>query len=160
MSDNETLHFKIGLSGSSKTKHPRFKISVNDTEFVNAELKNDANQTEYFEFDVSVVEGPNKLIIEFVNKTDSDTVLDADGNIVQDLLLNIDSVEIDDIELGSLMWSLSEYRPNYPEKYKTKMLQSGQDLNESIKNCVNLGWNGQWILPFDSPAYIWLLENL
>jgi hypothetical protein len=160
MSDQETLHFKIGLSGSSKIKHPKFKISVNDTVFVDAELKNDVNQTEYFEFDVSVDVGNNNLIIELVNKSDSDTILDSNGTIVEDLLLNIDSIEIDDIDLGSLLWTSSEYRPNYPEHYKIKMSQSGQNLNESIKNCVNLGWNGRWILPFDSPFYIWLLENL
>jgi hypothetical protein len=160
MSDSETLHFKIGLSGSSQVKHPRFKILVNDTEFVNGELTGGANETEYFEFDALVAEGENSLIIEFNNKAVHDTVMDSNGTIIQDLLLNIDSVEIDEIDTGSLLWTASKYQPNYPEMYKIKTAQSGQELSESITNCVNLGWNGRWSLSFTSPYYIWLLENL
>ena len=160
MLDNETLHFKIGLSGSSQVKHPAFKILINDTEFVNSKLTGSKNKTEYFEFAAPVAEGKNSLIIEFNNKSVHDTIVDSNGNIIQDLLLNIDSVEIDEIDIGSLLWTASDYRPNYPEMYKLKTAQSGQELPESITNCVNLGWNGRWILSFTSPYYIWLLENV
>jgi hypothetical protein len=160
MSDKETLHFKIGLSGSSPKKHPKFKISVNDTSFVNGVLTKEANQTEYFEFDASVLDGENSLTIEFVNKTIYDTILDSDDNIIGDLLLNIDSIEIDEIDLGSLLWTASKYTPDYPENHKLRMSQSGNELPESLSNCVNLGWNGRWTLTFSSPFYIWLLENL
>ncbi len=160
MADKETLHFKIGLSGSSEIKHPKFKILVNDTEFVSAKLKNNVNQIEYFEFDALVDEGDNSLVIEFVNKSERDTILDSNGTIVEDLLLNIESVEIDDIDLGSLLWTSSEYYPIYPENYKIKMEDEGKTLDKQIANCVNLGWNGRWVLPFNSPFYIWLLEKL
>jgi hypothetical protein len=160
MSDKETLHFKIGLSGSSTKKHPKFKILVNDTSFVNGVLTKEANQTEYFEFDASVLDGENSLTIEFLNKTMYDTVLDHNDIIIDDLLLNIDSIEIDEIDLGSLLWTASKYMPNYPENHKLKMSQSGNSLPDCHSNCVNLGWNGQWILPFTSPFYIWLLENI
>jgi hypothetical protein len=87
-------------------------------------------------------------------------VIDSDGNIIQDLLLNIDTIEIDQIELGPLKWSLSEYYPEYPERYKSDVFRKGETLPESVNNCVNLGWNGTWKLPFTSPFYIWLLENI
>jgi len=160
MSDKETLHFKIGLSGSSTKKQPEFKISVNGSEIISDSLKNAPNQTEYFEFDVSLNEGDCSLVIELVNKLIADTTLDSNGNIIEDLLLNIESIEIDEIDLGSLLWSASDYKPIYPESYKLKIAEAGQELPVSVKNCVNLGWNGQWILPFTSPFYIWLLENI
>jgi hypothetical protein len=74
--------------------------------------------------------------------------------------LNIDSIEIDEIDLGSLLWTASKYYPNYPVVYKTKMQSEGVNLPELVDNCVNLGWNGKWTLPFQSPFYIWLLENI
>jgi len=160
MKEQETLHFKIGLSGSSDKKHPEFKIYVNENELVSGTLTSPANQVEYFEFDTVLDEGDCSLTIEFLNKSMYDTVLDVNGVIVEDLLLNIDSIEIDEIDLGSLLWTASDYRPDYPDKHKLKMAQSGQALEESVKNCVNLGWNGKWILPFTSPFYIWLLENI
>jgi hypothetical protein len=160
MPDKEILHFKIGLSKSSESKHPKFTISVNDTQFVNGALSGPANQTEYFEFDTEISEGECSIVVELLNKTIHDTVLDSDGNIVEDLLLNIDSIEIDEIDLGSLLWTASEYRPNYPDSYKTYMAELGQDLPEFLTDCVNLGWNGRWVLSFTSPFYIWLLENI
>jgi len=48
----------------------------------------------------------------------------------------------------------------YPERYKAEVFRRGDNLPDSVKNCVNLGWNGKWVLPFTSPFYIWLLENI
>ena len=160
MSDKETLHFKIGLSGSSRKKQPKFKILVNNTQFVNGVLTQDINQTEYFEFNAEMLDGENSLVIELINKTRYDTILDSNNSIIEDLLLNIDSIEIDEIDLGSLLWTASKYTPDYPENHKLSMANSGQELPEFVSNCVNLGWNGRWTLTFSSPFYIWLLENL
>lgn len=158
--DKETLHFKIGLSGSTAKKQPAFSISVNSNTMIDTVLTTAVNEIEYFEFDVEVQEGECSLVIEFKNKQDQDTVVDANGEIVDDLLLNINSIEIDEIDLGSLLWTTSSYRPIYPAIYKKNMEQQGNTLPESITSCVNLGWNGHWTLPFTSPYYIWLLENI
>lgn len=160
MSDKETLHFKIGLSGSSSKKKPKFIVSLNGQQYISSQIASDADVTDFFEFDAEINEGDCELTIEFVNKTVHDTVLDPAGNIIDDLLLNIESIEIDDIDLGSLLWTASDYKPNYPDVYKKQVANQGKELPESVKNCVNLGWNGKWILPFRSPFYIWLLENI
>jgi hypothetical protein len=154
--DQETLHFKVGLSGTSEQKHPEFLIAVDDTVLVEGTLTQGSNVTEYFEFDVSLTEEPHELQISFLNKESADTVKDADDNIVNDLLLNIDSIEIDDIDLGSLLWTASIYNPIYPESYTDQDQKNIKD----VLNCVHLGWNGTWRLPFICPFYVWLLENL
>jgi len=160
MEEKETLHFKIGLSGSSSRKQPEFRISVNGNKQVHDRLKGAANETEYFDFDLEIAEGENFIEIELLNKGFGDTTVDQDGNILDDLLLNIDSIEIDEIDLGALKWTLSDYQPVYPERYKAEVFRRGDNLPDSVKNCVNLGWNGKWVLPFTSPFYIWLLENI
>ena len=114
----------------------------------------------YKSFFILIVIDHRYRLVKFKNKTILDTVLDKDGNIISDLLLNIDSIEIDEMDLGSLLWTASNYVPNYPEKYKEKIAATGQTLSESVQNCVNLGWNGKWTLPFQSPLYIWVLENI
>lgn len=156
--EKENLHFRVGLS-STGTKLPEFKICVGNKEYVHRTLSAN-NAVEYFEFDAEITEGANSLDIAFLNKTVYDTKLDTSGNIVEDLLLNIDSVEIDEINLGSLKWTASVYSPLYPESYKQQVLSAGQQISNEVKNCVNLGWNGTWSLPFTSPFYIWLLENI
>jgi hypothetical protein len=160
MDEKETLAFKIGLSSTSDKKPTEFKISVNGTVVVHDKLSRPANETEYFEFNHEITEGDNTLEISLLNKGFGDTVLDPEGNIIGDMLLNIDSIEIDEIDLGSLKWTLSTYEPNYPERYRIEAQKRGEELSSSVKNCVNLGWNGTWKLPFTSPFYIWLLENI
>ena len=153
--EQEQLHFRIGLSGTSTKKQPEFKISIGNQQYLHQTLTVGPNEIEYFEFDIDANEGSNSLDIEFLNKTNNDTVLAVDGNIVDDVLLTINSVEIDEIDLGNLIWSASVYRPIYPAVYAAT-----QTLESELKNCVNLGWNGTWSLPFAVPFYIWLLENI
>ena len=160
MSDKENLKFRIGLSGSSKRKKPEFKILLNNNKMIHDSLKADTNVVEYFEFTVEVADGANTLEIELLNKSFGDTVLDTSGNILDDMLLNIESIEIDEIDIGTLKWTLSEYKPVYPPNYVRSQILEGNQLPQAVKNCVNLGWNGKWQLPFSSPFYIWLLENI
>lgn len=154
--NKETLHFKVGLSGTSDKKQPGFSIAVDGNILHQGVLTQAPNVTEYFEFDVSLTEEPHELQISLLNKEPADTVQDAQGNIVSDMMLNIDSVEVDEINLGSLLWSASVYNPSYPDSY----LDQEQKNVKDVTNCIHLGWNGVWRLLFASPFYIWLLENL
>ena len=158
--EKENLRFKIGLSGSSNRKQPEFVIKIDDEKLVHRKLTQSPNTVEYFEFEHTITEGPHLLKIELINKAFGDTVLDSEGNIIEDLLLNIESIEIDDIDLGALKWTLSVYEPKYPERYEREQNRQGKALPKQVQNCVNLGWNGVWQLPIESPFYIWLLEKI
>jgi len=156
----ENLNFKIGLSRSSAGKDPEFSIYVGNTEYYSGALSKQPNEIEYFQFDAEVDEGDSFIKIQFKNKSDSDTIKDLDGNIVQDLLLNIESIEVDEIDLRQMLWTHSEYKPQYPLSYVKEQKKQGILLEDTKKNCVNLGWNGSWSISFTSPFYIWLLENI
>ena len=101
----------------------------------------------YIEFTEDVIEDQEHVLeIRLENKTNADT-LTKDGEIVKDMLLNIDSIEIDEIELGEIKWNLSEFVADDPKR-------------ETLKRCVNLGWNGSYKLKFTTPFYLWLLESM
>lgn len=156
MSDTETLHFKIGLKSTSKHKKPLIKVLVSGNEFYNDYLNSLDGELQYIEFDASVAEGKNALQIILLNKESRDTILDNNGTIIEDLILEIDSIEIDEISIDNLKWTLSKYYPIYPIEYTDKIQKSVTEVLE----CVHLGWNGTWELEFDSPFYVWLLENI
>lgn len=159
----EKLHFKIGLSGVYWERKPQYTILINDkivsTGMINVSTgtfdkeskKIVYDEMQFEEFDADVPEGPCILKIRFENKTDLDVVKDDPTNenykIIKDMLLGIRSIEIDDVEMGNLIWSKSQFVPDDPR-------------HPILDNCVDLGWNGAWNLPFDSPFYIWLLENI
>jgi len=159
--ETENLKFRIGLSGTSPSKQPEFKLLINGSEKLHTTLTKDPGVTEYFEFDEELSEGDQTLTIQFLNKGYGDTVLDEKRNILSDLLLNIDSIEIDDIDLGPLKWTISEYCPEYSSAYVSEHLKmQAREPDKILKSCVNLGWNGTWSITFQSPFYIWLLENI
>lgn len=148
MSDKETLHFKIGLAGTYWNRRPAYSILINDTVVKQGTVETPSEEVFYIEFDHEVVEGDAALQIRLEGKEWQDTVQNEDKTaILKDMLLAIRSVEIDEINLGNLIYTRSTYTPD-------------DTAFPPIDNCVDLGWNGTWSLKFTSPFYIWLLENI
>ena len=147
--NSETLKFQIGVSGSYWDKKPAYSVSVDGVEQVSYIIAADTGVVEYAEFTLALAEdSPHLLEIKLLNKTDDDVVQSQDQTeIIKDMLLNIESISIDDIELGQLKWDESEFVAEDPDR-------------PTLKNCVNLGWNGSYRLKFSSPFYLWLLEKL
>jgi hypothetical protein len=143
--EQEILHFKIALSATLWDKLPEWSICIDDKQVCQGSVSSDKK---FIEFDHSLIEGSHTLSINLLNKTLNDTVENDDKTaIVKDMLLNIESVEIDEIDLGYLIYS------------KSKFVGTSR-ARPTLTKCVNLGWNGSWILPFDTPFYLWLLENM
>ena len=140
----ETLSFKIGLSGTFFNNVPAYSILVNRVKQASGKV---SEKTEVIEFSVALEEDQEHLLeIRLENKVNADTIIE-NGVIVKDTLLNIDSIVINDIEIGNSKWSLSEF--------------VADDIKRpTLTNCVNLGWNGSYRIRFSSPFYLWLLENM
>ena len=147
--NEEKLSFVVALSGTFWDRRPQFSIWLDDHLIIASEIASTAIQPVAFERTID--EGAHTLKIRLENKNNSDTVLE-NSEVIKDMLLNIDDIMIDDISLGNLLWS-AEYILDHPHEYK------GQTVTK-LDNCVNLGWNGTYILKFTSPFYIWLLEQL
>ena len=145
----ESLHFKIGLSGTYWSKRPQYSILVNQQLMLTSEISSVSGQIQYEEFTVSLPEDQeHELKICLTNKTNQDTLETSDKTaILKDMLLNIESIAIDDIDIGHLAWTTSEFLPQDPSR-------------PVLQQCVNLGWNGAYTLRFSSPFYLWLLERL
>ena len=150
----EKLHIKVGLSGTYWDRRPIYNILFNDQLLFTQEIKGNSDEVEYIEFDVEYSSETAVLKIQLVNKTSQDTLENEDKTaIVKDMLLNICSIEIDDIDLGQLPFKLSEYQPDSPVTFNGETTQL-------LRNCINLGFNGTWSLTWTNPLYIWLVENL
>lgn len=151
---SEKVHVKLGLSGTYWDRKPQYRVELNGVVLHEATIQADSNTVEYLEFDVEYLTSTASLSIVLLNKLPTDTVENADKTaIVKDMLLNIISVEVDEIDLGMIPFEQGVYTPNAPVVF------NGETTN-SLKNCLNLGWNGTWTLTWNNPFYIWLLENI
>lgn len=148
--EQESLEFAVTVSGTYWDKKPQFSIWIDNKVIIQTEISSDALQTHKFTRDID--EGEHTLRIKLENKTNYDTVV-INNEVTKDMLLNINDITIDDISLGQLLWSESTFALDEPHQYQ------GKEITQ-LDNCVNLGWNGTYILKFSSPFYVWLLEKL
>jgi hypothetical protein len=146
----ELLDFSVTVSGTYWDKKPQFSIWLDDNVIIQTEISSESQQSH--KFTRTIDEGEHTLSIRLENKFLSDTQI-VNGEVTNDMLLNINNITIDDISLGELLWSESIFLLDKPHEYQG-------DKITHLDNCVNLGWNGSYTLTFSSPYYIWLLEKL
>jgi len=156
----ENIKFKIELYATMWDKPPVAEVSINDKVYFTWFIKGTEDKPTLIEFVHECEEGKDyELIIKRSGKDKNQTVVDKKGNVLQDQLLEIKSIEIDEIDIGALVYN-GVYKPEYPEPWATQQRAAGTELLESFKNVTSMGHNGTWRLKFESPFYMWLLENL
>lgn len=90
------------------------------------------------------------LKIVLKNKTSADTKIDADGNIIEDARIVISDLVFDEIDLGQIFYDHAVYTHD----------RNGSGETVSEKFYGEMGCNGTVSLPFNTPIYLWLLENM
>ena len=156
----EKLKFKLELYATMWDKAPHAEIVVDGKSYYNSEITSTQDNPTLIEFEAELEEGKEcSLIIKRSNKARNQTVVNEKGDLLKDQLLHIKSIEIDEIDIGGLVYE-GVYTPKYPEPWATQQRDSGTELRESFKNVTQMGHNGEWKFKFTSPFYMWLLENL
>jgi hypothetical protein len=104
-------------------------------------------------FTVSGDAGLHNFVVEFVNKHDSDTVLEKQ----LDKAIVINQIEVEGMSFSSFMYQAGYY-PNYPDAYKVTCAEQNIVLEPRISSTY-LGWNGKWVLPISFPVFTWIHET-
>ena len=156
----EKLEFKLELYATMWDQPPHAEILINDKSYFTSDITGTEDKPTVVEFEHELTEGEEyNLIINRSGKSKGQTVINEKGDILKDQLLYIKSMEIDEIDIGALVYE-GVYTPEYPEPWATQQREAGKELQESFKNVTRMGHNGKWVFKFQSPFYMWLLENL
>ena len=148
----EKLKFKLELYATMWDKSPHVEILINDKSYFKGDVTSTNDKSQLIEFEHECEEGKDHELT--IKRSGNDK-----GDILKDQLLHIKNIEIDEIDLGALVYE-GVYTPEYPEPWATQQRESGATLQESFKNVTAMGHNGTWQFKFTSPFYMWLLENL
>jgi len=93
------------------------------------------------------IELPCKIMIQLSGRTDNDTKIDQQGNILQDKYIHLKNIEIFDTTIDSY---------KIPEKF----LEYRPDHSIKLKNRFFWNRNGKVILSIDqADPLVWLLKN-
>ena len=141
------MNLKIKLRANfTKTKQPSVKISVNDLILCD-EVITQVEKEYFFKFEPKE---NNILSIEHYNKENSATVVDQNGNIVEDLSIELISIEFDDIKiLETVLYNMPfciKWPDNLVEDYKSK----SETPPEYITNNLYFGFNGTYKFDFSN----------
>tara|TARA_R110000737_G_scaffold199714_1_gene219431 strand:+ start:252 stop:734 length:483 start_codon:yes stop_codon:yes gene_type:complete len=156
----EKLKFKLELHATMWDRPPHAEILINDVSQFKEDITGTEDKPDVIEFEHELEEGKEyKLTINRSGKDKNQTVVNDKGDLLKDQLLHIKSIEIDEIDIGALVYE-GVYTPQYPEPWASQQREAGTELRESFKNVTCIGHNGTWRFKFESPFYMWLLENL
>ena len=156
----EKLKFKLELYATMWDQLPHAQILINDVVHFDDDITGTELKPDLIEFEHELEEGKqHSLIINRSGKGKNQTVVNDKGDVLKDQLLHIKNIEIDEIDIGALVYE-GVYTPKYPEPWATQQIQAGIELEKSFKNVTIIGHNGEWRFSFGSPFYMWLLENL
>ena len=156
----EKLKFKLELYSTMWDKPPHAEILVGNKSHFTGDITGTEDKPNVIEFEHELTEGEDyELIISRSGKGKNQTLINEKGDILKDQLLHIKDIEIDEINIGALVYE-GVYTPDYPEPWATQQRKLGNELPESFKNVTQMGHNGTWRFAFASPFYMWLLENL
>ena len=155
----ETLKFKLELFATYWDKPPIADIRINEKTYVKKEITSTKDKPTLIEFEHECEESKeHQLIIDRSGFNKRQTIVE-NGKITKDQLLHIKSIEIDEIDIGSLIYE-GVYKPAYLKIWAIQQKEAGNKLPDTLKNSPDLGHNGTWTFTFSSPFYMWLLENL
>jgi len=156
----EKLKFKLELYATMWDRPPHADILIDNKSHFKGDITGTEDRPDVIEFEAEF-EGDKgyNLIINRSGKGKNQTVINDKDDILKDQLLHIKSIEIDEIDIGALIYE-GIYTPRYPEPWATQQREAGIELRHSFKNVTQIGHDGEWKLAFSSPFYMWLLENL
>lgn len=132
------MKIKIRLRGNcSNGKSPKVKIYVNNVLYVDTEI------SEISEHTLTINPLPqNVLSIEHYNKTNDDTIVDANNNIVADLSAELLDITIDNNSILQTVLHSMPFYVNWPENIVSDYHEKNETPPEFITNNLYFGFNG------------------
>lgn len=93
----------------------------------------------------------NSLVLEYINKSQNETIVNSAGAIVQDQTLEIKSVYFDQILLDSaVIQHMSQYLPRYHLGFVAHCEQNNISIDHGVQHQLKFWHNGQWSLTWSN----------
>ena len=158
--ETEKLKVKLELYSTFWDKKPKIEVCIDNESKYKNEVTGTEHKPDIIEFTHKFTHDKKyKLRLIRSNKGKNQTVLNKKGEIEKDQLIHIKYIEIDEIDIGALVYA-GVYTPEYPEPWYSQQQAKKLTPPKSLTNVTAMGHNGAWELEFKSPFYMWLLENL
>ena len=141
------VNFKCDIVNSCPANDLGIEIWLDDQKFFDEKISKNCVPVSY-EFDDDDSDRVLKIVLK--NKKLNHTIIDDNGQIISDALIEIKNIVFDEIELDYLFYKNTTYTHNYNNTSDT--------VQENFYG--TMGCNGTVELKFSTPFYMWLLEHM
>lgn len=143
----DLIRLSLDISNTSEFHNMGIELWIDRNKFFDNSV---APGTHHVIHEFDCEDGEHWLKIVLKNKTQENTKIDHEGNIVADSLINVSNICLDEINIDTMMHNLADY---VHDGNGTKTIAVHDFYG-------NLGCNGRVQLKFSAPVYLWLLENM
>lgn len=143
---NSNIVIACNLAPSDPSVALGFEAWIDDRKFFDSDHVQTAQQ---LCVEISDDQGEHELKFVMKNKTAEHTKVDEAGNIVSDARLIITDLSLDELLLAQIFIDKSTYTHDF----------NGNGPATVEKFYGEMGCNGTVSLKFNTPVYLWLLEN-
>lgn len=142
----ETVRFDLTFDSTTNTGvYPTVEIKLNDSVLCPTQT---ISKTETVSFDADLSDGQSYSLV----------IVRGNHMGRGEQMLSIKKVEADGINLNKLFDEVYCF-PEYPKQWLEQQIKAGHSWPEKQKGWRDLGFNGKWVIDFDTPFYTWLLKN-
>lgn len=138
------MKITLELYGHYSNSGPVCLIQVNDQTLYNGTLEQGTN---VMEFNIQSLD-LNTLRIHHLSKSNEDTVVDNDGNIIADKAIELKSLCIEQIKILDTVLYNKPYYVQWPDNLEQDFLNRGETVPQYIKNTLFFGFNGYYEFDF------------
>lgn len=139
------IDIQIQLIGyPSRNKYPELELLLNHQLIFSGEVVN----TQSFSFVVDTDQDLNSLEIVHKNKTNQDTIVNADGTIVEDRSVELKELTINGQRVKDTVLYDSPFYVEWPDNILEDYKDKSQVAPEFIKNTLYFGFNGRYVHQF------------
>ena len=143
----DTITFTFALNTTNPEAELGFEAWIDDEKFVDIAH---VQAEQLVIMTMPDVDGSHELRLVLKNKTQAHTQIDEQGNIVSDATLTIKNLSFDEISLGYMFTEWATYTHDFNGTKETILDRFYGEM----------GCNGTVSLKFNTPIYLWLLENM
>ena len=145
----ENIRIQCKVTPTYSKNPPNLKIYIGDQSVFNGPVLSPMDINYKFQTELDTT---HELRFKLYDKIAEDTLIDSDGNILEDTLVTIDDIKFEGVKLEH------GFTSNLKNCYYEHDSNSHGELVRHL--CLGtLGCNGDMVITFTSPIYIWLLEN-
>jgi hypothetical protein len=143
------MHLELDISANADCADIMLEVYINDTNIFQTTAQQKIQTVIY---DISDEPGIQELKLVMNGKNSKHTKVDNEGKIISDIFFTIDRLEFEELDMKEL-FCLGR-RSRYRHSFNSTQPAFDDEFYGDI------GCNGTVFMPFSTPIYLWLFENL